>query len=104
MTLAAAGQADWPAAFRRMHESEDAFYISDTSYVDLFETLTTSTPPLLTGSSQAPSLTREGREVLDGRADRIAMCGIDRWFGGVHLQGHAVPWRWDGDRQRIARA
>jgi hypothetical protein len=104
MTLAGAGRADWPAAFRRMHESEDAFYLTDTSYVDLFETLTTSAPPLLTGSSQAPSLTAEGREVLDGRADRIALCGIDRWFGGVHLQGHTVRWRWDSASGHIVPA
>ena len=21
----------------------------------------------------------------------------DRWIGGVHLEGQAVPWRWDAD-------
>ena len=101
LTLAAAGQADWPASFPRMHVGEDAYYISDTSHAELAETLATTAPPLLTSSMQFPSLTQEGRDVLEGRADRVTLCGIDRWFGGVHLQGHSVPWRWDGERGRI---
>jgi hypothetical protein len=103
MTLAAEGRADWPASFPRMHEGEDAYYISDTSYAELAEALSASTPPLLSRSIQSPALTPEGRAVLDGRGDRVSLCGIDRWLGGVHLHGHAVPWRWDGERQRIVR-
>ncbi len=45
----------------------------------------------------AVMLTPEGERVLAGEADRIALRGIDRWVGGVHLHGHEVPWRWDGD-------
>jgi hypothetical protein len=29
--------------------------------------------------------------------------GIDRWIGGVHLQGHHVPWRWDDGTETIVR-
>jgi plastocyanin len=25
----------------------------------------------------------------------IALCGIDRWLGGVHLEGSGPVWRWD---------
>ena len=103
MTLAAEGRADWPASFPRMHEGEDAYYISDTSYAELTEALSASAPPLLTRSIQSPSLTPGGRAVLEGRSDRVSLCGIDRWLGGVHLQGRAVPWRWDADRERIVR-
>jgi hypothetical protein len=35
-------------------------------------------------------------DVIRGAADRVRVNGIDRWFGGVHLQGHDAPWRWDG--------
>ena len=103
MTLAAEGRADWPASFPRMHEGEDAYYITDTSYAELTEALSASTPPLLTRSIQSPLLTPDGRAVLDRRADRVKACGIDRWLGGVHLHGHAVPWRWDGERGRIVQ-
>jgi Domain of unknown function (DUF1835) len=38
-------------------------------------------------------VTTHGRAVAAGRADRIALNGIDRWLGGVHLRGRWVPWR-----------
>jgi hypothetical protein len=101
LTLAAQGQADWPASFPRMHDGEDFYHISDTSHAELAETLSTTSPPLITTSMQFPSLTPEGRDVLEGRADRVTLCGIDRWFGGVHMQGRAVPWRWDDGQGHI---
>jgi hypothetical protein len=103
LTLARDGRAEWPASFARMHEGEDAFYVTDTAYGELVDALSTCQPPLLTADTKSPSLTAEGRDVLEGRADRVALCGIDRWFGGVHLQGHAVAWRWDGQRGRMVR-
>ncbi|MEF3305269.1 sigma-70 family RNA polymerase sigma factor [Paenibacillus sp. GYB003] len=49
------------------------------------------------------ALTAFAADVLNGRADWIGAGGIDEWFGGVHLQGHSVPWRWDAARSRIVR-
>jgi hypothetical protein len=46
-------------------------------------------------------LTAAGARVLAGQADQIALNGIDRWIGGVHLQGHRVPWRWDDGTETI---
>ena len=46
-------------------------------------------------------LTDTGARVLAGEADQIALNGIDRWIGGVHLQGHHVPWRWDDGTETI---
>jgi RNA polymerase sigma factor (sigma-70 family) len=103
MTLAAEGRADWPASFRRMHEGEDAYYISDTSYEELAHTLAGCQPPLLAGNLQSLTLTPYGRKVLDGHEDRVRLCGFDRWLGGVYLRGHAVPWRWDDARGGIVR-
>ncbi len=40
-------------------------------------------------------ITELGREILAGTKDHVALNGIDRWIGGVHLQGHHVRWRWD---------
>jgi hypothetical protein len=76
------------------------YYVSDTELIELKDALTTTSPPLLAENDGALSLTAEGRDVLDGRADRVELCGIDRWFGGVHLQGHEVAWRWDASRRR----
>jgi hypothetical protein len=49
-------------------------------------------------------LTSAGAQVLAGDADQIALNGIDRWIGGVHLQGHHVPWRWDDGPEAIVPA
>jgi hypothetical protein len=33
----------------------------------------------------------------------VRLNGIDRWLGGVHLQGGEAAWRWDADAGRLAR-
>jgi hypothetical protein len=44
----------------------------------------------------------DGREVLDGRRDRVALNGIDMWRGGVHLNGaNRSSWRWDARRKTL---
>jgi hypothetical protein len=40
-------------------------------------------------------LTDAGARVLAGDADHVALNGVDRWVGGVHLRGDGVRWRWD---------
>jgi DNA-binding transcriptional MerR regulator len=42
-------------------------------------------------------LTALGRDVLDGKADRIEVAPVDRWLGGTHLNADAADadWRWD---------
>ena len=102
---------------RSSHESddhdEDFYYITDTSIAELAETLSRTSPPLLTlapgqihdgkGLHGSVTLTDTGRAVLAARQDRIATCGINRWLGGVHLQSGADVWRWDDEHERIRR-
>ena len=45
-----------------------------------------------------------GRRVLAGKVDDVVFNGIDRWIGGVHLEGHACPWRWSEEKQKIIRS
>ena len=87
------------------------YYVTDASLAGLAETLSGTSPPLLTldpsraaeghGLRGLVALTDTGRSVLAGQLDRVAMCGIDRWLGGVHLQSGGPLWRWDNTRQRI---
>ena len=98
-------------AFPRMHEGEHAYYITDLSLAAMAESLSSASPALLTlGLGPAAegqvlqghvALTDTGRSVLAGQLDRVATCGIDRWFGGVHLQSGSRVWRWDETRQRV---
>src|SRR5437773_6484138 len=102
------GIALW-TAFPRMHEGEEVYYVTDGSLAALAETLSRASPPLLTlDPSRAAeghvlrglvALTDTGRSVLAGQLDRVAICGIDRWLGGVHLQSRGQVWRWDNTRK-----
>ena len=52
-------------------------------------------PPTAAGLGRTQvAITEVGRDVLAGRSDWIALAGIDRWVGGVHLTADRV-WRWD---------
>ena len=59
--------------------------------------------PALTGF-EAPdrpiALTALGRALLDGDADWVAENGLDRWVGGIRLDGDRPPWRWDEATRR----
>jgi hypothetical protein len=105
------GIALWKA-FPRMHEGEHVYYVTDGSLAALAETLSRISPPLLTldlsGAEEGHvlrgtvALTDTGRLVLAGQLDRVTICGIDRWLGGVHLKSGGPLWRWDNTRQRVA--
>jgi hypothetical protein len=94
-----------------MHEGEHEYYITDTSLVDLAEHLSATAPPLISmtrgsgsGGQWSVALTNTARDVLSGRLDRVAACGIDRWLGGVHLRSGFPVWRWDDQHRRITRS
>ena len=98
-------------AFPRMHEGEDAYYVTDGTLAETGESLSRTSPPLLILDLLRPDqrhvlrgtvrLTQAGRSVVSGALDRVEACGIDRWLGGVHLQSGGPIWRWDDARQRI---
>ncbi|MGH9163055.1 MAG: RNA polymerase sigma factor [Vicinamibacteraceae bacterium] len=112
MTLAQSEPIDVWAAFPRMHEGETAFYIADGSFWQVVQDLTLASPPLVAVHGitdiephRLPrgtiELTDTGRAVLAGEIDRVARCGLDRWLGGVHLQGTGPTWRWDSAERHI---
>ena len=127
LRLAAPGPLDLWAAFPRMHDGEDAYYITDISLAALVETLSSAPVPLITvtrsasadrpvpqgtaaadaaaawASADVVTLTDIGRAVLSGELDRVATTGMDRWLGGVHLENGADVWRWDDKHGRIRR-
>ena len=94
-----------------MQDGEDAYCLTDLSLAEMAETLSRTSPPMLTQTPEdaprAPlatrvTLTPTGAAVLAGKQDRVEVCGIDRWLGGVHLQAGSV-WRWNPKLQRVVR-
>lgn len=90
--------------FRRVQNLEEQIFMGDGSFLRLLSDLSTvahSLVRVLEGS--LVEITPAGREILEGRADHIALNGIDRWLGGVHLKRAQSVWRWDRVTQRLRR-
>lgn len=91
---------------------EERIFMGDSTFKWLLEELSAIDPRAIAlraerdDSAQLPrgvaSITAFGRDLLDARADRVAACGIDRWLGGVHLEGRGPMWRWDSATNRLA--
>jgi|KBSSwiStaDraftv2_1062776.scaffolds.fasta_scaffold51108_7 hypothetical protein len=111
LEIAASGPVDLLTTFRRMHEGETAFYVTDLSLLAFLRGFSRCTPPLISVDAASLDMDRipagrlaitdQGRSILSGDLDRIATYGIDRWFGGVHLETGGVIWRWEDSSQRV---
>ena len=105
------GAVTFEEAFLATQAMEERIYLGDASFHRTLRELAASPLPLVRlepgagGSLRALriSLTATGREVLEGREDGVRIRGIDRWLGGVHLQGAEAAWRWNPETGRLAR-
>ena len=100
--------------FLAEQSQEEAVFMGDASFWIYLQTLCSGNEPLLQVSNSATfflpeadaeipfaeqrlSITEAGKNILAGSADQIKLNGINRWFGGVHLQGGENAWRWNGN-------
>jgi hypothetical protein len=109
LAAVADGAPDAGKAIVRAMRRETRPYMGDTTYLRRMDRMADGPHPLLRPDppgrpmqrTTAVRLTDTGARVLAGEADQIALNGIDRWIGGVHLRGHHVPWRWDDGTETI---
>ena len=104
------GRASAGAVFARLGEREARPFLGDLFFFRIVARLASGRVPLLrldppggqvtAGTGLRP--TAAGRRVLRGEADHVALNGIDRGVGGVHLHGEAARWRWDEGTESIA--
>jgi hypothetical protein len=103
------GAPDAGTVFVRVWSRETRPYLGDTTCFDRIQRMADGPHPLVrldppggrVGRETTVSLTDAGEKVLAGQEDQIALNGIDRWIGGVHLHGNQVPWRWDDGTEAI---
>jgi hypothetical protein len=84
-------------------------FMGDTTYLHRMDRMAAGPDPLLrldppgrrAELAAGVRLTDAGARVLAGQADQITLNGIDRWIGGVHLQGRHTPWRWDDGTETL---
>lgn len=94
---------------RSHHDREPALFMGDAAFLVHLGALLSPVQPLIRSSvnhsaltfDHVVELTDDGRRVLAGSLDRVTLCGIDRWLGGVHLSGHGPVWRWDASQGGI---
>ena len=109
LAAVADGASDAGTAFVRSQARETRPYMGDSPCYGRMNRMAEGPQPLLgldppgqpVQRATGVRLTDTGARVLAGEADQIAINGIDRWIGGVHLHGHHVPWRWDDGTETI---
>ena len=114
----AAGATTPVAAYRAAQDLEAAPFLGDAWF---YRTLTDlgrraerlietqageelpAAPPLGDAHAYAAlsiRLTRTGEQVLQQKADRVRLLGVDRWVGGTHITADTA-WRWDPATQLL---
>jgi hypothetical protein len=92
--------------FFAVQKMDDPLFMGDGSFFSILTGLARCGRPLVETVDRGPfdirlhpiaalTITEAGVGVLEGREDHIRWNGINRWIGGVHLQGDEAPWRWD---------
>lgn len=111
LAAVADGASDAGTAFVRAAARETRPYLGDTWCFAMMDRMARAPVPLLEVDPPGRPverlsglrLTGAGARVLAGGADQVALNGLDRWIGGVHLRGRHVPWRWDDGTESIVR-
>jgi hypothetical protein len=99
--------ADGATTFARLFPAwqrrEERIYMGDSTFLAILRDLATAREPLITITGDPGYVTHDmtiavtpaGGAVLAGEANHIALNGIDRWMGGVHLTA-SRHWVWSG--------
>jgi hypothetical protein len=95
----ATGITDRAALFRAVQRRESAPFMGDTIFFDYVSRWASARNPLIAGADGDLHLTDAALAMRAGGADAVALNGIDRWLGGVHLRDDRV-WRWDNEGAR----
>lgn len=97
------GPRPFETLFERVNACETAPFLGDTTFRTVLDRIHHVSSPLIDVSKDEITITETGRNVLAGKADMVALNGIDRWLGGVHLVGNTVDWRWDRKRRALVK-
>lgn len=98
--------------FVAVQNAEELLFMGDSSFFRMMRGLATASHPLVQvvdpgapfeqWATMPVELTCAGIAVVEGQNDHVRLNGIDRWVGGVHLEGGGA-WRWDDSAGRIRK-
>jgi hypothetical protein len=93
---AVAGQRKKQDIYFESRKQEDVPWGDASVYLRLDGLAGGPNPALVEVQKNDYAVTDAGQKLLEGKANWIELCGgIDRWLGGVHLNGQQPQWRWD---------
>jgi hypothetical protein len=87
--------------FLAEQDKEERVFMGDNVFWHYVERLKRARVPLLESRIESLRVTPGGHRILVGNEDAIALNGIDRWYGGVHLCGDEAEWRWDERNRKL---
>jgi hypothetical protein len=89
--------------FQHLWAEEEPKFLGDLSFFSYLDALGRAPYALVDEDQEGHlRLTPVGEDVLDGKADRVRLRGIERWYGGVRLTGGNL-WRWDPERLTVSQ-
>jgi Domain of unknown function (DUF1835) len=118
----ASGARSLGDAFARSQADEERRFLGDATFALYLDALSRGRIALVTLANgdpivaprapgdarpfwaRAAVVTASGHAVLTGAEDHVRLNGIDRWLGGVHLEGEEAAWRWDAAEHRLCSA
>lgn len=107
--------------FTSTAEREQRIFLGDASFATYLQDISRVTHPLALFTDGEPvvapglrepsreywhrkiAITETGEKVMAGKADHVALNGIDKWIGGVHLNAKNL-WRWDSAQRTLVSA
>jgi hypothetical protein len=96
LQAAAAGKRKKQEIYFESRKQEDVPWGDASVYLRLAWLAAGPNPALVEAAKNEFAITDAGRQLLEGKANWIKLQGgIDRWLGGVHLNGSPPLWRWD---------
>jgi hypothetical protein len=97
------GAATRDELFRRAQAQEEAPFLPERMFYATLEDLASGAAPLIEDEAGSVVATALGRRLLAGDGDWAEEAPMDRWIGGVHLEGKPAV-RWSDAAQALAPA
>jgi len=102
LQAAAAGRRKKQEIYMESSKQEDVPWGDASVYLRLAWLAGGPNPALMEAPKNEFAITDAGRQLLETTADWIKLRGgVDRWLGGVHLNGQQPQWRWDNTQKML---
>jgi hypothetical protein len=102
LQAAATGKRKKREIYLESRKQEDTPWGDASVYLRMSWLAAGPNPALVDERKDEIALTEAGQQLLEGKADWVKLQdGIDRWLGGVHLNGKQPQWRWNPEKKTL---